>query len=395
MSLPKSKPLPDNTEHLPPARWRQIRRHPGSAKPNERQALIEVLRAKTSPDTSFFLFSTLGTLTAAIAIAIDQPALLILALILLPFNAPLFHLALTPAAQSMKTAGKSLLALTLYSVIAFIIGLIVGWLTHTIKFDMVSLLRFTEINWANLLLLIVAGISISLTLLRKNQIPRLLGLLLSYTINLPFSIAGLTLTQTSPNVSLQCLLIGILHTALAIFISITAFIVLGLRPNSIKKWITSLIPLIISAATVLFLIIIPADTITFSKSIPTSTPTQKPTPDQTFSPTPIPPSKTPEPTATLTPLSSPTPSSTPSITNTPQPTTAWGLIASEAGVVIRESPNFNAPVITYAYDGDTIQILESVQGEGNPSQIWHKIRLASGETGWIAGNLVRTATPNP
>jgi hypothetical protein len=395
MSLPKSKPLPDNTEHLPPARWRKIRRHPGSAQPHERQALIKTICTKISLNDSFFLFSTLGTLITAIAIATNQPALLILALIVLPFNRPLFQLALTPAAQTVKTAGKSLLAITLYGVIAFIIGLIVGWLAKSIRFDMAALLGFTEINWANILLLTVGGVASSLSLLRKNRLPRLVGILLSYTIHLPYSIAGLALAQTNPNGSLQCLLIGFLHITLAVLISMTTFIILGLRPNNIKKWVIFLIPLILSIVIALFLYLNPTGSTAFTKPNPTSTPTQKITPSQSLSPTPIPPSETPHPTLTLTPTSSPMPTTTSTITSTPQPTTFWGIIVSEAGVVIRESPNFDADVITYAYDKDTIQILDSIQTDGDDSPTWYQIRLASGETGWIAGALVRTATPNP
>jgi len=78
-------------------------------------------------------------------------------------------------------------------------------------------------------------------------------------------------------------------------------------------------------------------------------------------------------------------------TSTPEPTTYWGFVGSLTGAVVRELPDFEAEVITYANDGDFIEIMDETLGEDGTR--WFKVRTSSGVIGWLLSSLVNTPTP--
>jgi hypothetical protein len=61
------------------------------------------------------------------------------------------------------------------------------------------------------------------------------------------------------------------------------------------------------------------------------------------------------------------------------------------GAVVRETPDFEAVVITYANDGNLIEILDEIISEGGTR--WFKIRTDTDEIGWLLSSLVVTPTP--
>jgi len=70
-----------------------------------------------------------------------------------------------------------------------------------------------------------------------------------------------------------------------------------------------------------------------------------------------------------------------------------GLIESDLGVVIRESPDFQAVVIDYANDGDAIEIFREIIGDNNNR--WYQINTRDGQTGWILAELVIIPSTTP
>ena len=110
MSLPSSEPLPDDIHELPPARQRHLRRMPRAASPAEWEILLESLLNLTRPTLEFFLLSLLGAAASGAALYFNEPLLLIVALVLLPFINPIFNLALYPASRKLGYALKSLIS---------------------------------------------------------------------------------------------------------------------------------------------------------------------------------------------------------------------------------------------------------------------------------------------
>jgi hypothetical protein len=68
-------------------------------------------------------------------------------------------------------------------------------------------------------------------------------------------------------------------------------------------------------------------------------------------------------------------------------------VDSLIGGVVRETPNFEAAVITYVNDDDMIEILDAVVSEGGTR--WFKVRTDSEVMGWLLSSLVITPTPTP
>jgi len=61
--------------------------------------------------------------------------------------------------------------------------------------------------------------------------------------------------------------------------------------------------------------------------------------------------------------------------------------------VIRESADFQAPVIGYANDGAQIEVLNQSLSENN--YLWYQVETETGVTGWLLSSLVNTQTPTP
>jgi hypothetical protein len=103
----------------------------------------------------------------------------------------------------------------------------------------------------------------------------------------------------------------------------------------------------------------------------------------THTPSPIPP--------TITWTSSPSPTST--ATFTPEPAPLFGVVNSAVGAVIRESPDFDAAVVTYANNGDLLELVGELTTQAGTR--WFEVLTETGQTGWILGTLVHTQTPSP
>jgi len=395
MSLPSSEPLPDDINELPPARQRHLRRLPRTATPAERQILLDSLLQLTAPSLDFFLFALLGSLAAGMAFFFDEPILLILALVTLPFNSPIFDLALLPPTQRLGHGLKSLVSLLISAGLAFSAGALSGWLRASPSLSRLSIIHFSAPYWLNLVIVAGSVVLCCLVLLRQNQLPRLAGAFLSYEIMIPLVVAGFGLTTTHAQLWPGALLISLLHLGLALVLAILTFILLGFMPKLRMGWVLALVPLALTlavlTATMFFL-----SQKNAGLPPPTSSPT--PGPSQTASPKAVEATSTPteQPytaTMTRTDTGTPTIAPTPTQTPTPEPTTYWGVVEADEGAIIRESPDFGSQVVTYVNDGDLIEILGEITNENNTR--WYQVHTATGESGWLLGSLVNTPTPTP
>jgi len=395
MSLPNSEPLPESIHDLPPARQRHIRRQPRSASRAERQLLLSSLLSLTAPNPNYFLLSLLGAIALGAALYFDDPSLLVLALILLPFLRPVFGLALLPASRKAMPGLKSLISLLVLLVLNFAAGVLAGYLQKDLAFTHLALYRFSVPYWLDLALVGLSAILAVFVMLRKGALPRLIGVLLAYEILLPLAVAGFSFPLGASQLFPSALLVSIMHLGLAAFLATLAFFALGFAPQNLGSWALTLLPVMLALGGLL-LSLPNLPRLTRDKIQPTETPTPITAPSNTPLAHPTatgtathqPPTRTTAPTRTYTP--SPTTTPSPTQTQTPEPTTFIVIVDALSGAVIRESPNFNALVTGYLNDEDSVEIQGAITEEGT---LWYQITAPQGQTGWLLGSLVNTRTP--
>lgn len=399
MSLPSSEHLPDNIHDLPPARQRHLRRMPQAASQAEWEILLDSLLNLTGPTLEFFLLALLGAVASGAALYFNEPVLLILALALLPFNAPIFNLALLPASRKLGPALKSLISLIAPVVLSFGAGLLVGGLAPQADPAQLLLDAFNAPYWPNLAAVAGSAAFCSLVLLRQDRLPRLAGAILSYEIFLPLTVAGFGLFSGAAGFWPGALLTALVHLGLAIVAATLTFVLVGFAPKTLSGWALGLIPL---ALTLVFLIaaLLSAGQIVLpwapqpaspaASATPALTETEKASGLTESAETPL------VPTATLQPTASPSPTPRPSATASPTPsltpTVIVGIVVSERGAVVREEPSTSALIVTYVYDGDAVSLIGEYL---NGNSLWYQVQTATGEIGWMLGSLLETPVPTP
>jgi len=399
MSLPSSEHLPDNIHDLPPARQRHLRRMPQAASQAEWEILLDSLLNLTGPTLEFFLLALLGAVASGAALYFNEPVLLILALALLPFNAPIFNLALLPASRKLGPALKSLISLIAPVVLSFGAGLLVGGLAPQADPAQLLLDAFNAPYWPNLAAVAGSAAFCNLVLLRQDRLPRLAGAILSYEIFLPLTVAGFGLFSGAAGFWPGALLTALVHLGLAIVAATLTFVLVGFAPKTLSGWALGLIPL---ALTLVFLIaaLLSAGQIVLpwapqpaspaASATPALTETEKASGLTESAETPL------VPTATLQPTASPSPTPRPSATASPTPsltpTVIVGIVVSERGAVVREEPSTSALIVTYVYDGDAVSLIGEYL---NGNSLWYQVQTATGEIGWMLGSLLETPVPTP
>ena len=398
MSLPSSEPLPNDINDLPPARQRHIRRQPRSASIAERQILLDSLVSLTSPTLNYFGLSLLGALIAGAAFYFNDPAVLIVAILIFPFFKPVFGLALLPITDKLNQGLKSLLSLLIPILLAFNAGVMAGWLQKSSIIDNIGVDRFGALYWLDLAILGAAVFFSALVLLRKGRLPRLAGVILSYEIFIPFVAAGFAFPLGNTLLWPGALLVGFTHLSVALVLAILAFLILGFNPKHAAGWLLALLPLAITLALLAFTLNMNfrATPITALPSPTTASvvlPTQTLTPEPLASPTDVPAAATATLTLTQTSQPSPTQTLSPTPSHTPTATSFLAVIDVLTGAVVRESPDFEAEVVGYVNNGDQIEVIGEMTPEGTSQ--WYHVRLDPETTGWMLASLANTQTPVP
>lgn len=394
MSLPSSERLPNDINDLPPARQRHIRRQPRSASLAERQILLDSLIKLTAPTPAFFVRAFLGALVIGGAFYLFDLAFLIIAIVVLPFSAPLFGLALYPTTLNGKHALKSLVSLMILLTLTFSAGAVAGLFRETLYPDALSIYRFSALYWLYLTVLGASVLLSAIVLVRQGQIPRGLGVLLSYTLLVPVAVIGFGLTNEQPQLWSGAIFVSFAHLGLALVLAVLAFLSLGFPPKKALGWLVTIAYFMVTLAVM-------SASLNFSVNQSPEPQTLAPLPTRlmvaSLTPSPkVPSSLTPMPTSTSVTMTatwtaSPSPSNT--ATLTPEPIILWGVIDSETGAVIRENPGFDSLVVSYANNTDLVEILGEETPQG--SSRWFQVRTESGQIGWLLGSLINTQTPIP
>ena len=402
MSLPSSEPLPTNMNDLPPARQRHIRRQPRAASPAERDILLDSLLDQTSPTLNFFLLSLLGSVIFGFSLFFNEPVALIIGLTAFPFLSPVFALALFPHSQKINHWIKSLISLLVPILLTFIVGVIAGYFQKAGQISRLDAIRFSSPYWLDLSAVVLSSFLCVLIMFRQGKLPTKIGIILTYEILFPVAVAGFGFPLGINSIWPEALILSLGHLLLAITVAIFSFMILSFGPGRITGWTIAFISLLLPAAVLVggfFNDLTDIELPISLKPLPTSTiiNTSTTQPSATISPSIEPsPSATrvnPTITNTLTNTPAPTNTITPSSTPSPQPTTFFIIIDSLNGLVIRESADFEAPVIGYANDGDLFEVLnQEISSNGS---LWYQVETNAGELGWLLSSMVNTQTPIP
>ena len=206
---------------------------------------------------------------------------------------------------------------------------------------------------------------------------------MAYELALPLGAVAIGVVQGNPELWQGALLTFGLHLTWAIVASVVTLVVLGFRP--LTGYSHS-----IATAIVLIGLVALISALGLGVSVIAALPTPTPTP--TFTPTAT---GTPTSTATLTASPSPTitstPTMTPTFTATATPPPPLGIVirTGDLGGFLRDEPA--GEIKGFLSEGEEVRII------GDPVEVnrvlWWPVRTSTGDTGWLHGALVATATP--
>lgn len=389
MNLPKTEHIPDDPEHLPPARRRRARRMLAPLEADERAAFVDEVAHRASPTFDFFLFSLLAGIVISIGITLDQPAILLLGSLIAPLMAPVVGLSLATVVGSVRFFLRSLAGLLIGSALVFVCGYIAGYLSRSWPSEgLLQAYSHAQLSWANFLVLAIGAIFTSAAMLHDGQRSAVASVALAYTLYIPVAIAGFGLSSATPDLWPDGLVVYTLHLAWAALLGAITLVIFGYRPLTLFGYTFG------GALTLLGIILliglggtgaVVGGQIALPTPIPSATLTMTPTPTLTL--TPIPPTETPTPTHTAT----TTPTLTETLTPTPTPVFALVQTAEGTGALLRDEPS--GVVVGSYFDGTRMQVLP---GEINlDGVIWVRVIAPDGIDGWIVQSLLVPIVPTP
>ena len=408
MSLPTIEPLPDENDNLPPARRRRQRRMIVPPEASEQAELLSELAYRTVPSFDFYLFSLLTGLTLGAGLLFNSPALVILAVLLAPFMAPIVGISLGTITGSMRFVLQSLGSLGTGSLIVFLSGALAGWAVHLLPAQVFQQAAYhTHFTWLDLLVVVVgSGLTTYLTVQSKNQRPLVASVAIAYGIYLPVGVAGFGLSSGIDGLWPAGLVLFFVHLVWSVLTGTLVFYFLGLRPLKTSGYLLGAVYAALGIASILFIYqpeyalpasINPAAGANALTPVGITAGKETQQPEAVLSPSPLAATVTSTITQTLmpSPTRSPVPSQTPTLTITPVPTPFFARVSAESGngALIREDPNFDAPVIQSLLNGTLVEILVDIP---SPSETnWVHVRIPNGKEGWMVRDLLRTATVEP
>ena len=389
MNIPKSNPIPDEPDQLPPARRRRTKRLLAPLNDVDRAAAIDDLAHRAAPSFDFYLFSLLAGLLFCVGIYLDSPPILLLAALLAPFMTPVIGMSLGIVIGSGTYFLRSLTGLLIGSLLVFATGVLAGLASQWFApLGLEQAFHSARLSWINLLVLAIGTLFTAVLMARRNAAARVASVALAYTLYFPLATAGFGLTSRTPFLWPDGLVVFIIHMAWGVTCGAVILAALGFRPLTLFGYTVG------GALILLGVVMVIGMSGAFAAfgaqiALPTFTPTPTLTltPSPTVTLTPVPPTVTP----TLTPVP-PTPTLTPTETLTPTltPTPLLALVVVEDGAVIRDEPG--GTVIASYIQGTILEVLDP-EPTLIGSQSWLLVAGPDGAQGWILQTLLATATP--
>lgn len=391
MNIPKSNPIPEEPDDLPPARRRRSRRLLAPLNDIDRAAAVDDLGRRTAPSFDFYLFSLLSAVVFCVGIFLDSPPVLLLGALLAPLMTPLVGMSLGVVLGSGTHFLRNFTGLLIGGVLVFLVGVLAGFVANILPpAGLDQALNSTRLSWINLLVLASGALLTAYLLARGLPSAHASSVALAYMLYLPLVAAGLGLTSRTPHLWPDGLVVFIIHFAWGATLGALVLAVLGFRPLTLFGYTLggalALLGIVLaigmSGAGAAFGAQIALPTFT-------PTPTYTITPTVTLTLTPVPPTLTPTPSPVP-----PTPTLTPTETLTPSPTPTpiFVVVAVEAGAVMRDEPN--GTVVASYVQGTLLEVLDP-EPRVEDGRAWLFVEGPDSNQGWILQSLLVTPTPVP
>ena len=392
MNIPHTEQHPDDPNHLPPARRRRARRLLAPLNADEKADFLLKVAHLLSPNFDFYLFSLLSGLILGFGLLTNEPAILIMGVLLAPFMSPIIGISLGTVIGSPTYFLHNVIGFLIGSLMVFLSSALAGYVSlYWSPSEFTAAHYLAQLSWANFLLLAVGTIVTAAGVIHFVRTANVSSIALAYTLYIPIAVAGFGLTSGVPNLWPDGLVVFSVYLAWSALLGAVTLAFLGFRPLTLFGYTLSGVILLLGII-VLIGVSSAGVVIGAQVGIPTPIPSATPTFTATFTvtPTPIPPTSTPTPTATPIP---PTATSTPTKTPTPTATPMFAYVdaGESGGAFVRDEPA--GEIIGLVANGDIVQVLpESDEVDG---KIWLHIITPAGYDGWMLETLLVRTTPTP
>jgi len=389
MSISSDSPRFSKEPKLPPSRRRRDERKLlGPLGNDKRSQMLEEIAKRASPSFDYFLYSFLAGLLIAFGLGTDSPYLLALGVFFAPLMAPVVGIALSTALGSTRHFVRNLLGVIVGMGLVVLGGWIVGVAAQQLFIsNQNQAATFAQLRWPAYLLLAMAAVILSATLVKERRGMRAASLLLSFGLLPPLAAAGLGLGNGQAFLWPDGLVVFSLHLAWAVLWGAIALFIIGFRPlNLFGYTIWAALAMAAFVAAIGFGGAL--GVVGGQLGLPTATASLTPTATET--PTP---SQTATITASATATLTPTRTLTLTATVTPTPQRAQILAVSGSGAFVRDEPA--GTVITSLLNGEIIEFLPEVPINSG-GELWVHVFVPSEDLeGWILQELMITATAGP
>jgi uncharacterized membrane protein len=412
-SEPASQPHPETPEFVSARarRRRALRRAYFPTDEQERAELFNHLTRRAFPSYELFVFSLVAGAILGLGYIFNAQAFLIFGILVAPLLTPWIGTTLSIVAGALRLFAQTFIALLVSSLIIFLSGLLAGFATRPFQpLTFNEAFIHSRLWWADLIVLTIGAILITISFVRSENRPYLPSALLAYELFLPLSAAGFGLGAGVSEIWPAGLFVFLVHLAWGTFFGLITLFFLRFYPTSFGG-------LAFTGLTFIALIAIVAvytgfgnwamiqtglatpvpvaaiESTATPSAMPSVTPSLKPDEATAVVGGPIStPFRTVRPTLTAATLP---PTETPTTTVTAEPTPILGIIrASEGGgAFIRENPG--GTVLATLTNGSTVTIVPNDLQDVN-GVIWvHVVALIEERRveGWMIQTVLQTATP--
>lgn len=387
MSIPTTETQPDGLHRAPRNQPQQVRTVLSKASPQQIKDFIDDLIRRNQLNLSSFWQLIVSLSLLAVGLVANLPLLVLLAAVSAPVLNPMIGLILSAIKPSGRYFGKSLF-FVLISAAAFF-G--TGWLINLVSPSTISPDQFNGffalndswLEWA--VLALTSILSVYLFLYRPGGPSVVTSTVLAYLIFIPVTLAGLLFAQGDQATATNLLVLSGARFFISILVLLITTWLFGFSPKGVHGWLFLGI-VVIASALVIFELRFEQPSYSFLESDPLKVVAAAPS-EESSAPTQLPPTKTIAPTQT----SQPTITVQLTPTAVAIPTTQYAQVASESGVVVRESPSTQAAIITYINNGLQVTLLgEKVNDQGMD---WEKVIAPDGKEGWVSARFLSVINP--
>jgi hypothetical protein len=379
---------PPSEDRLTRARRRKVERKLRELHTDEREQIFNQLNQDEKIQLVHFLQALLSGVLVGLGLCYGQFVLVLAGILFAPRMTSILGLAMAATLGSAQTFLRNLLSLALkVGVFALAVGISVRIINAS--GDIPALfLSYAQLDYLDFAFVIFGSVILTSKYAQDKRLVSLASAAVAYETLIPVGIVALGAFGIRSEMLWGALLTFCLHLAWAVAASVSVFIALGFRPLE-RKAGSYLATVILMSLVMLFSMLSLGGAILVVTPIPTPTATSLPSLPTTTSP----PTQTGTPTISPSPTNSPTSSPTATQLPTGTPTPPRGVIFGTGGlgVMLRESPN--GTPLGGLFDNTQVQVI------GGPllieNAIWWQVRTQGGEEGWILGEFLITATPEP